>query len=218
MAQPRELPKPLSGERRWIVPGRTKQVLTIASVPEWWISHWDVGAGQSRRCAGPHCLLCSRGYPQVLRFVFAVVNGQGKHRYLELRERHRDDVQRINQRGSVGAVVRVDKPGQATNSPVRIRVLEGMVPMTEIDISALVLKLGLPPLLVGMAADVRQFESEAPETERVVRPLPDPIERAPVGEIERAMANARELVDDGDDDELSESYPDESPDGRVSLN
>lgn len=143
------MPLPRSDKPEWIVVTQRRQELVCLSEPTVWISHWDMVKARSRRCGGSVCQLCQMGMPKQARYILLCVDGHGKERLMELRERHADYLDRlINEHGStVGLRLAVVRDGAAKNSPISVRFLcrESVVRR---DIALLVATFGLPALLV----------------------------------------------------------------------
>lgn len=115
-----------------------------------WVSHWDTDIGRSRRCGGDECALCARGLPRVRRWVLLVELLEGDLRWLELRDRHYAQVERIQVEGggACGRQLVVWRKGHARNAPVEVRVQEESREVVYQDISAFVGTLGEVALLV----------------------------------------------------------------------
>lgn len=125
------------------VTGR-KQELLVISEPTPWISHWEVQLKRARRCGGPGCLLCAMGQQKQLRVVLMCADNFGRDALLELRERHRECLDRFE--ATVGLKIRLWRAGKAQNSPVMLEVT-GEGSAVARDIKALVDSFGLPPLM-----------------------------------------------------------------------
>lgn len=131
---------------RWMkVTERSQEVLVI-SEPAFWFSHWDPRKSRSVRCGGRACYPCSIGVQKQLRVVVLVVDPAGKECLLELRERHREKLDKYEK--MVGVRLRVWKAGAAKNSPVEVKV-SGEQYAHERDITRLVDLLGEAPILLG---------------------------------------------------------------------
>jgi len=132
-------------------PGSTPAQVTVLSPLEWWYSHWDPDVGRSRRCGQVKCALCARGLPIVLRFVLLIQLQNGLKCLLELRERHREELEAIakSDRGFVGAKLEVWR--NASNKHAKIQVEHVGFDSTIVphEISRLMPCLGLPATLVG---------------------------------------------------------------------
>ena len=166
----RQLPKGVSLE--WYRPSRSRAELVICSTWQSWVSHWDVGRGVSRRCGGQDCGLCEIGSPQQLRFVVLTIDSRRRAALLELRERHRGIVERLENEwhGGPGATLRVWRDGEARNSPVEVRLLDRERVHVEIrDVSKLVGVLGAEPIRSG---DVLRAEAAAEPREVPMIPSP----------------------------------------------
>lgn len=137
------LPRKLSPD--WVKFSERRSELVVCSKPGWWVSHFDHAAGRSRRCGGETCALCHMGMPRVLRFVMLCLSDRGVECLLELRERHRDVVERIVATTDAGGGVQIvgRKEGKASNSAVTVTVV-GRVDTMLRDISRLIESLGLP--------------------------------------------------------------------------
>lgn len=129
--------------------------ITVKSVPllvrsplEWWYSHWDHNSGRSRRCGGSKCQLCRDGDPTTIRYVLLCELAEGRKVLLELREAQRPVLEELcdHEFGPVGATIGVRKRNFGRSQRVEVEILSRRhVP--PIDISRLVAKLGLPPIL-----------------------------------------------------------------------
>lgn len=148
------MPLPRSDRPEWIQATQRRQEFVVLSEATHWISHWDTVKAKSRRCGGAECQLCQIGSPRVIRYVLLCVDGHGRERLLELRERHADYLDQLKTTHGSLAGLRcvVSKDGQAKNSPVSFRFLS-VESCVRRDITLLVASFGLPPLLVG-APDV----------------------------------------------------------------
>lgn len=140
---------------RWFSPSREASTLVVISPLEWWYSHWDQAASRTRRCAGAGCLACSEGSPVQIRFVLLVADVRGQRHLLELRERHRAQLQAMAKSpfDGVGTVLKVWRSEIGRGSPVEIEVVdrESVVPVV---ISSLVQKLGLPAVRHDLSGEV----------------------------------------------------------------
>lgn len=122
--------------------------LLCISEAVWWLSHWDTAAGRTRRCAGLHCALCQMGSPRQERAVVMVVTMRGERRLLELRDRHRGELERATgMYGKLAGVwLRCRKSGEARNSPVVVSSV-GFERLEAHAIGRLVECLGLPAIV-----------------------------------------------------------------------
>lgn len=147
-ARPAAPPKTRTG---FLVVNHKPQELVVLSQVEWWITHWDVQERKSRKCGGDRCLLCSLGFPQVLRVVLMVLTPDNTHKLFELRERHRSIWEHmIAMGGPVGCTIRVKKEGMAKNSALFVHVVQrDLMRVAEASISNLVGSLGLPAQYVA---------------------------------------------------------------------
>lgn len=152
---------PRNAGPHWLVASIRRQRVVVCSRIRHWVSHWDVTAGQSRRCGGATCLLCQLGLPKQFRYVCLVVDQSGCQRLVELRERHYGlmEILRNQQRGELGAVLVIRKTGEAKNSPVEI-TSTGQEQVIEQSIDRLVDSLGLPAKHVQEAEQVIESEVE----------------------------------------------------------
>lgn len=130
----------------WFSATEKRTELLIISQAHHWISHWDPARHRSVRCGGSRCLACSYGAQKQLRVVVMAVDQYGKEFLLELRERHRERVDKYPT--TLGLRIRIRKTGSAKNSPVEIVVIEESHAI-ERDISKLVDCLGERPVLVA---------------------------------------------------------------------
>lgn len=153
---------PSSTGPRFVEVTERRQELVVCSRVEWWVSHWDVERKRSRRCAGVGCALCAIGSPKVLRFVMLVVDQHGREGLIELRERHRQVVERIDATVTNGEGVRivVRKDGSAKNAPVNVQVL-GVETVFRREIKLLVAAFGLPALNGASAHEPESLDVEA---------------------------------------------------------
>ena len=141
----------------WVILTDRRQEFLCLSEATPWVSHWDVDAGRSRKCAGARCWLCHCGVPKVLRVIILVIDDQGRERLLELRERHRPLWESSS---LVGARLHARKEGLAKNSPVVI-ARAGREEIAPRDISRLIECLGLPPALIA-TVDLPECLSQIP--------------------------------------------------------
>lgn len=181
----------------WLSATTRRQRVVVISKIRFWVSHWDVSAGQSRRCAQATCALCQAGLPQVYRYVVLVVNSSGLQQLVELRDRHYGLMESLrNQpRGELGAVLTIRKTGDARNSPVEITSSDQEV-VVEQDITRLVDCLGLPAKHVHdvegvMNASVERMLDEAVASCGDVVVRRDAIESADQAERDRQIAQVR---------------------------
>lgn len=149
-----------SVQPRWFKATVRRSELLFVSDVFGWVSHWDVSARRSRKCGGRSCGLCSFGYPKVARFVVVAVDQWGTDWLVELRERHREFIERLREgRGTAaGARVVVCKEGEALNSAVCFTLL-GREPVVIRDISRLVDSLGLPAITVRSENNIGEITS-----------------------------------------------------------
>lgn len=145
----------------WFKPSERKQELLIVSEPYHWVSHWDVQLRRSRRCGGELCYLCHCGMEKQLRVVLLAIDREGKDTLFELRERHRE---KLDKQGNLcGLRVKLWRAGSARNSPIEIQVGD-FGAAVERDISRLIDSLGLPPINVELGStsslnlDLAEFE------------------------------------------------------------
>lgn len=146
------LPKPAGP--RWIRATERRQEVTCVSQVAHWVSHWDVDQGRSRCCGGPQCYLCHWGAPKVLRFVCLVIDERGDEHLLELRERHRPELERAERDfgGLAGCSLVIRKEGPQRNAAVSVKILDHRAVMVR-AIEKLVSCLGLPPRMYGGGPD-----------------------------------------------------------------
>lgn len=157
---------PAAASPRWLEVTERRREVLVVSEPEFWWSHWDVDARRSRRCGGAACLMCAGGSPRVLRVVLLVLDDRGAQHLLELRERHRDVIERMvgEYGGTAGVRVVVRKEGAARNAPVCVSVL-CKESSCRVATAKLVESLGLPALVARQSTT----ESGAQELEEVIR-------------------------------------------------
>lgn len=130
----------------WYKATERRADLLIISETAHWISHWDPEKGRSQRCGGLRCMACHLGSQKQLRVVVLVVDSAGKEFLLELRERHREALDRWD--SVVGLRITIRKLGAAKNSPVEIKGGEREYAVPR-DISRLVDVLGGRPVLLA---------------------------------------------------------------------
>lgn len=148
---------------RWLKVTERSQEVIVISEPAFWLSHWDPVKTRSVRCGGRACYPCSIGVQKQLRVVVLVVDPQGKDALLELRERHREKLDKYER--MVGVRMKVWKAGQAKNSPVEVKVT-GEQYAHERDISRLVEQLGEAPILLGTLEETHPEELQPDPPER----------------------------------------------------
>lgn len=131
----------------WLKVTDEAQTVVIRSPLDWWYSHFQPKIGRSRRCPGEGCKLCEEGMSVQLRFVLAVECEDGQVRLLELREKHAQIIEEINQgaHGQIGAKITVFKAWKAKNAPVLIELV-GRTAVVPIELSRLIRSLGMDPL------------------------------------------------------------------------
>lgn len=140
----RSAPSPVSIP--WLRADEAIQVVTVASLPCHWVSHWAPELNRAVKCRGVDCLWCNRGIEQQLRVVVGVVQ-HGRTRLLfEFRERHRPVFESLYDLGesALGCRLKVWKKGAAKNSPIQVELLEERGKVADAwDIEALVDALGV---------------------------------------------------------------------------
>lgn len=165
------LPDKLPGAVRltWVKITPRAQTFVILSKVEHWLSHWDNSRRRSRKCGGSRCALCQVGSPKQLRFVLLVKspNINQTPQLLELREIHRDTLEKIIQKGTIGVTIKVKKEGAAANSPVHLEMAHvELAHVIESSIQKLVDCLGLPPI----EADSYMEEQSALTVQHTAKP------------------------------------------------
>ena len=136
---------PPSEKLSFVQAGPKPMTVVSRSSVEWWQAHWDPSIRRSRMCEGRECPWCGQGLFRSTRYVIAVELEGGSLRLLELRERHRDFLERLHHRPrmGVGSLLRVRKEGEGKNARVEVELLH-QVPAIPIEIAALVRSLGHP--------------------------------------------------------------------------
>lgn len=139
-----KLPPPVAP--KFFKPTSTLTRLTILTQVESWYAHYDHAQKVPYKCGGSICRYCDAGRAVELRFVLGCSHAILGRVTIELRERHRDALQRIIDRdgGIVGTVIDIYKAGEAKNSPVEFEV-RGYKASPEWDIRLLVESLGGRP-------------------------------------------------------------------------
>lgn len=132
------------------IDGRRREFLVI-SEPESWYSHWEPGLGRARRCGGPQCMLCARGFQKQLRVVIMAVDSHGRDSLIELRERHREALDAWE--STVGLRIELRRSGTARNSPIDLKVV-GQSHAAERSIGPLVRTFGLDPIVGGEEIEI----------------------------------------------------------------
>lgn len=135
---------PKSESMLWLQVSDRALTLIVRSTVEWWQAHWDPTVRRTRRCEGGTCRWCMDGLSRSTRFVIAVEPTLGDVCLLELRERHRIELEILHQRPrmGVGSLIRVQKEGPNANAPLTVTILH-QVQAVPIDIARLVGSLGL---------------------------------------------------------------------------
>lgn len=147
----------------WFKALERKSEVLIISEPTCWVSHWDPNVNRGRRCGGMQCYSCAVGAQRQMRAVVLVVDSRGKEHLLELRERHREQLD--SWESTVGLRISIKKEGGARNSPVSIVAL-GFEAAVERDITRLVAVLGLPAVMVRADVhDQARVGAEDPDRE-----------------------------------------------------
>jgi hypothetical protein len=138
---------PESASLRWLSIGPAPVEVTILSPVDWWHSHWDAGAGRSRRCGKTNCLPCAEGSPVVVRFVLLVQTDDGRRWLCEFRDRHRPVLEEWVGRpdDAVGLRIRIWREGSGHKAPVMVQEI-GYVKAVPVGIGPIVASLGLPAL------------------------------------------------------------------------
>jgi hypothetical protein len=141
----RELPP--SETPRWFVPSSSPVEVVVLSPVDWWFSHWDHGAGRSRRCGKTNCLPCAEGDVPICRFVLLVQTDDGRRWLCEFRDRHRPVLEEWIGRpdDAVGLRLRIWRQGEGKRAPVIVQEI-GYVKAVPVGIGPLVASLGLPSL------------------------------------------------------------------------
>ncbi len=141
---------PRSEKLRFMEITSRRQRVVVISKFRAWLSHYDVTERKTRRCGGATCLLCQMGLASCYRYVAMVVDQNGTHKLLELRERHLGllEVIRNDPKGEVGCILNVRKAGDAINSPVEVTCSDRQN-VIEQDIQKLVDVLGLPAKFIS---------------------------------------------------------------------
>lgn len=151
----------------WVRASEVMQIVTVASLPEHWVSHWAPELARAVKCLGDRCEWCDRGIEAQLRVVVGVLDARKGRMLFEFRERHRPVFEALYDLGPecLGCRLRIWKSGPAKNSPVQVELLDqrtsGVSPW---DIQALVNSLG-----ASARPSPRQSHSDLGEAEQRVR-------------------------------------------------
>ena len=148
---------------KWIKPSTRRQEVLSLSDFTIWKSHMDTTVMKSRRCGGSRCLLCSLGSQRISRWAILGLDVYGAERLMELRERHRDTMQRCYDEAgtAVGVRMSVVKRGEHINAPVDVSII-GRDTVVGRDITNLVATFGLPPKYVGGSDVDEDSANESP--------------------------------------------------------
>ncbi len=141
----RQLPDSTSPQ--WLRVGTELVAVQVLSRWHSWRAHFDYSLNCKVRCGGVRCSYCDSGSKPLLLFVLGCAHARHGRVLLELRERHRDLIGKMNEHEleGIGFWLRLAKSSLAVNASLNAEIYK-WEPAEEWDIQHLVDSLGLKPL------------------------------------------------------------------------